>query len=558
MASLASTEEEGDIQALMADLAAGLEAMVQRAEVILAELNQLTELRRARDKAVVPGQKSLVHSVSGECTAFKPWIQRLRDTGSEINGVNEPGNHLQVHGIPTWLKEAKEALRCSNVPANEATWDIVKRCNGLERFACRFSCHPEFGTCDVCTADWSSKSRGKTNGAAEVPQCPPRTKQKPADLTWVDAVVDGGAKWVRVVGTDEQRLLLHMAQGGWDWEADDGADDEETGGVAEALQEFDIPAVVTVRKLVQAARANRHNYRVPRVHIVFTRITEGRNADIDRLIYLLRCLGETSGTHLTVDCADSDFLRIPPPPANIALQNLLVDELLDVTPTVNLDCTALIDLASDITHSDVEIQPWHRHDVVSQITSEREKGSSLVRFLYPVLRGRTLVCARAAAAHFRKIVGTMATPAEEARASILLPTEGAVSGEGPSTDLLDMLQALSKYPVDPDLRLPIKVVDEDVGATVSEAVASGRLPAVATAVAPALHALDRSIFFYGWVAGVTTITGNNTSAKQIVRLVEEYRTRDEEAGPKVYVCPITRALATKGRPKAGAETETEI
>jgi hypothetical protein len=42
--------------------------------------------------------------------------------------------------------------------------------------------------------------------------------------------------------------------------------------------------VVTVRQLIEAALVNRHEYKPPRLHIIFTRIVEGSNSEVDRLI----------------------------------------------------------------------------------------------------------------------------------------------------------------------------------------------------------------------------------------------------------------------------------
>jgi hypothetical protein len=367
----------------------------------------------------------------------------------------------------------------------------------------------------------------------------------------VDAVVSGGAEWLRIVGIGERRLLHEMAEMGWDWDASDESSD---------IDDDEAPMAGIVRQLVAAARANRHNYRPPRLHIVFTRVAEGSNSEIDRLIRKLRSMAK-QGIEIQVDCSNSEFLTSPCPPLEMALQNLLAEDLSDITPIVNLDCSILVALASDVTHSNIEIQPWHRRDVIFQIREEREVGSSLVKALYPKLRSRRLLCTAKAAARFWEIVDTIATATEAARAEIILPKAGS-SGKT-SEELVDKLQTLSIHPVDPNLRLPIEVVEADApddtttdiaddfttdGHHLATDIEMRRLPRSAEFIASILSDLNRSIYYYGWLHQITTVTANNSLAKQIRLLVEEQRTNDDEAGPKIQVFPFTRALATKGRP----------
>ncbi|KAH8902514.1 hypothetical protein BR93DRAFT_887205 [Coniochaeta sp. PMI_546] len=433
------------------------------------------------------------------------------------------------------LKHICEKLDCSNIYSLEAAWDVVKRCSGLEQLASKFSLHASVGHCFLC--------KGK--------KCPPKGRQDSKSVVYVDAVVNGGAEWLRIVGIGERRLLHEMAEMGWDW----GASDESSDVVDD--DDCEVSVAEIVRQLVAAARANRHNYRPPRLHVVFTRVAEGSNSEIDRLIHKLRSI-PNQGVEIRIDCSNSEFLAGPSPPLETALQNLVAEDLSDITPTIALDCSILVALASDVTHSDIEIQSWHRKDVVVQIREERAVGSSLVKALYPVLRSRRLLCTAKAAQRFWEIVDTIATATEAARAEVILPKAGVA--EKTSVELVAELQTLSIHPVDPNLRLPIMVIETDVQ---DDLVTDGqcrylstdreerRLPSSAQLVSSILTELNRNIYFYGWLHQITTVTANNSLAKQIRLLVEEQRTDDGEVGPRIWVFPFTRALATKGRPANG-------
>lgn len=511
-------DETEDLQALAANVTAKAEELVVKTTQLLAEFQQLSATREANGHGVAPGLRSLVQNVSSEDAAVRKHLQKLRD-----------GVDYDDTGV--FLKRLASSLQCSNVPAIASTWDVVKRCRGLESLTLRFSRHSASGACPVCPL--------------ATKKCPAKSRQAPGDLAQVDAVVDGGAEWIRVAGISERRLLLHMAEGGWDWGSDGGSDD----GAEELEEDCDVSVAVTLRQLVEAARVNRHDYRPPRVHLIFTQISEGSSFEIDRFIRLLRGLGSRGrgpAVEVIVDCANSAFLAAPPPPPDVALQNLLPDEFAGLTGALNFDCSLLVALVSDVTHVRAPAQPWHRGDVARQIGDELEHGSSLVRLLYPALRGRRLVCTPAAACRFRVIVATVGSETEAARAAVILGAEdGGLPGKSPEA-LVAELQGLSDHPVDPDLRLPVKVVEpRDSADDISGAIEACRLPAVARPVLSGMTELNREIFMYGWAEGVTSVTTNNTLTKQVVRLIEERRTSDEEAGPSIWVYRVMRALGGK-------------
>jgi hypothetical protein len=257
---------------------------------------------------------------------------------------------------------------------------------------------------------------------------------------------------------------------------------------------------------------------------------------------------------VTVDSADSGFNRSAVPPFKTVCQNLLLDNRDDLTPVLNLDCTTLIALVSDIPHSRVALRHWHRDDVKSQIRKEADEGSSLEQSLYPLLRGRGMVCTREAAKRVREIVATLGTDTELARSLIFLSPDSVTPAKS-HDELVSELQKLSIHSVPSDLQLPVKIIDIGLRDTWEDLVEEGQLPQVVRAIVPGLlWDVNLEIFLYGWATGMSTVTSNNALAKQIVRQVLQRRTREEEIGPIICVHPATRALASKRRPK-GAESE---
>ncbi|KAL1872441.1 hypothetical protein VTK73DRAFT_1519 [Phialemonium thermophilum] len=542
---------------------------------LLEEYYRFETLWKSRTRGVVTGLKTLRQTVNGEAATLRPLLGRLRRLSSE--GAEELGSEQAefVQRICTFLQ-------CSNVPSQETSWEIVKRCHGLHRLATHFSRHYSVGGGSACLL--CNPASG--TGILQARKCPPighqARRQANKEVVWVDAVVDDGKTWLRIVSVSEKSLLFDMAAGGWDWDAGDdhkeegrSGDENEVRLLEGTLDQGDeddddgISLVVMVRRLVEAARANRHQNRIPRLHIVLPRITESSNPEIARLIRQIRGMGRCRGRNgagtaeveIIVSCANSPFLTASCPPVADALANLLPKKLANLTSTVNLDCTVLIALVSDICHmprqvaaSKVAFQKYASQQLLEELTD----GSSLVAHLYPALRSRRLVCTPTAAAQFWEIIDTIASPTEATRAAAILPRS---PGQGRADPVVE-LQRLSEHVVDSGLKLPIEVAGPPEGTeerfNVQRLVERGLLPTVAAKVAssPEISELNRGIVFYGWVQGITTVTCNNTLAKQLMRLVDECRTADEEAGPNVWVHPVTRALLTKG--KRGPKDEKSL
>lgn len=484
--------------------------IVARSDQLLQEMGQLRERYfevNGRNEHI-PGLIVLMNSVKQERNSAQSSLASC----SELLGNDGQDCDVQA---------AETRLRCSNVPAMETHWNIFKRCHHLISVETTISKFPRV------------KSNGK-GGLQKVkaPQGQARGKgNKDLDSVYVHAIVDGGAEWLRIISKDEKRILMEMAEEGWDWEAD-----EEDAIDQDVLE--DIPLFRTAKDLAGAARNNWSNYHHPRIRIVCTRIAEGRNKEIDRLIQAMRCAGGDDIT-VTVDCADSEWdANNPPVEIKSAIANLVPGEDMSLLgDTVLLDTSVLIGLVSDASHSRVEKKPWHNEDLKAQIEDELNGISFLMSNAYPRLRGRKLVCTKEAVAHFEEITTTIGSPTERERARLLL--DGG----------LEDLRRLSIHPIPDDLLLPVKVlVDQSTDLRADDLVHDGRLPSVAIQIEKHLLRVtgNRATHLYGWATGLTVVTSNRSLAKKLVRMVETSLTGDYETGPKICSLPYNRALATKG------------
>jgi hypothetical protein len=73
----------------------------------------------------------------------------------------------------------------------------------------------------------------------------------------------------------------------------------------------------------------------------------------------------------------------------------------------------------------------------------------------------------------------------------------------------------------------------------------GKLPPVAHKVEEILSDINTSVFMYGWVSKIMTITSNRTVVKQIETTIELQRDAEDLEGPLVWVCDTARSLIGK-------------
>ncbi len=291
--------------------------------------------------------------------------------------------------------------------------------------------------------------------------------------------------------------------------------------------------------LKKAAKAVRVRYKHPEVRFVLPKLEQGKIPQIDRLLDDIRASG------VTVQCA-GDLEDIPIPPLTEILDRLVVDDFAAFSPVLNIDCTILLALVSDLSHGRVAVEPWFHRAIRRQIELEEEE-KLLPTFLFPAMGSRELVCTAEAAKRMREIVDLIGTPAEKVRTALLMGEERDINGVGGGNSngdratwrktLVTSFRQWSEYEIPEEWNLPITTVDGHIDITT--------LSPSAIAVSDNLTAINRSVFLYGWATGRTTISSNRTVAKLIETVIEEHRIGEEDVGPDVWLCPTARSLVGK-------------
>ncbi|KAL7795156.1 hypothetical protein V8C37DRAFT_45471 [Trichoderma ceciliae] len=407
-------------------------------------------------------------------------------------------------------------------------WDILKRCHSFRVINQTFQ---------GSAKEERKKQLSRIVGDGRDKQQLNRTLKEQAKVE-VD-VVQGGKEWLDIRWFQADRLARQMTDCGWGW------GDHQLGDAVDPEEWEDAPLAKQVKRLVAAAKMNRHEYRVPRLRIVFPNLMKGENEDIDVLLDQICRLDPL--VEIIIEDGSGMFMQTPPPPFQDAVRNLMGDEFDGLTDTLNMDHTILVDLISDITHLQLQPQPWQAQTTRLQIEEERRHGGVMVRALYPILQGRTLVCTQEAAEHFHEVLSTVGTPTERGRGGLLVPFDDDTRNM-PVEEIRRRFQELSAHPLPRNVQVPIQILAETwTMSTVNQAVAAGRLPRVALDVAEcgAFKSSKLSIYMYGWATGNVTITSNKEVRGQIRTWVEANRRDDHERGPAIWRIDVTRNLLAK-------------
>lgn len=316
---------------------------------------------------------------------------------------------------------------------------------------------------------------------------------------------------------------MEMAKNGWNQD-DSDSDDEDFDSSTKNHDDddMDIPIVKMAITLANLAKESRIRYRTPHVHFVLTRINSG-NKDIDTVLDRIRATGATITT------ADQ-ILRAPA--IEDVLDDLVVDERKFFSETLNICCTILLAVVSDISHGQVKEEAWFNRNIRRQIEIE-DNEHLMQNTLWPTMVGRDLVCTKIATQRMREIVDLIGTDSEKERTRLFMGDDPSKSPE----QLLGEFQKLSAHSIPSDWRLPIKIVDEQVS--------DEKSPRLAETVAKELSDINESVFIYGWKTGRTTITSNRSAVKAIERCVEANRLDDEDIGPDAFIVPTARSLVAK-------------
>lgn len=493
------------------DLVEGLSALsiatetqnlVDRCNQLLREVTEFADYLKVKRKLLRVEHRHFRREIQTDLKTLERWNRTL---SSQVDGQDEqqPDPHIY------------HAVKSSNLPFLEAVWTAAKQSRDVVELK--------------------------------------RTGQL------VDVVTNGGLRWIKVSTITESRLLMEMANKGWEWQDQDSEEDgsSDDGDSQSALGAFDdddigLSLVNMARSLSESARRTRIQYKHPSVELILTRIQEGKSKDIDKVLTTIRSLG------VQVICKSEPSGSIPLDLPT--MQRMVPEDWETFTEVLNIDCTILLALVSDISHQDINEQAWFNRAIKRQIEIENEE-QLLPAILWPALAGRRLVCTQEAARRMQEIVDTIGTETERAR------TQYIMGKDVPMDTVLSDLQKLSKHTIPPNIHLPIETLHYtyDPSSTSPHPAQVSNIPLTTTHFPPSankiatkLSDINSSVFFFGWAANIMTVTSNKTTARQIESLVEEFREADDEVGPRVWICPISRSLIAKEKERSTSNRSLRV
>ncbi|EEA26238.1 hypothetical protein TMatcc_005504 [Talaromyces marneffei ATCC 18224] len=470
--------------------------------------------------------------------------EKLRDGRQQQNGYDDDDTELE-------MREGRiiHTLRSSNLSFLTAVWTIAKeRCPGVISFSKRFY--------------WDKDANKPVEGKEDKQAKPPNKDKKKS--AFVDIVYGNGEDWMKVSSVNESRLLFEMAEKGWELDSDEEGESSSLQNAqfdpagprreipidhGEGEEDGDQLELITMAfDMIKASRATRVRYKNPRVHIIAPKLEEGKVPEIDKVLNIIRSYGVTieCGMQIRDIFADDEAYDKRDPNSitadDLPLSFMLPNPFEKFTDVINVDCTLLLALASDLSHTqNITPSPSFHRAIIRQIEVEDEL-PLLTTELWPAMVGRQLVCTQEAIKRMKEIVSTIGTETERKRAAILLG-EGEMEGLDKDT-LLRELQAISDHSIPDRLNLPISVVDAH--AEINAALQQKKFPPVIDKITEILTDINHSVFLYGWARDIFTVSSNKTVVKQIESTIEDNRGDDDTLeGPKIWICDTARSLIGK-------------
>lgn len=452
---------------------------------------------------------------------------------------------------------SKHKLRSSNLPFYETIWNVAKRTGKITGLRQRFKWDEP-----ACSESSSAKQQedsdqiiGDATKSSNIIQQEPIRLHHVTKRVDIDVVADHGAEWIKVSLITEKQLLYDLARQGWtmgdESDSEDTQHDSPGGDDAEEVKcttskdaECDIQLLRTAKHMVSASKQHWHHFSRPRTRLILPRIHHGRVLEIDKVVDCIRVLG------CQVDLASDPISSDHPKSQNLAfdISHLGASYLENFSPALNIDCSILIAIISDVSHTiDFKAQPWFDRNI-RQFVELEARERLLLTYLYPAMSERKLFCTEEAADKTREIAQTLGTDTEKRRAEILLCDCSQMSAE----EARPMMAVLSDHPIPEGWQIPINVVQAE---KVEPEIPNFPVE-VAERVGSYLSPLNRSVFLYGWRSGHTTLTSNRAVARQIEALVRECIDNGDGSGklvrgPHIWVNMKARSLV--GREKESSE-----
>ena len=513
-----------DSDAAYLALEASLNPLLVRAQTLLDEITAFESLFHSAKIDV--DIRVFKREVCGEERTLECLAVTLRTGRGE--SVEEPINTPKIQTKPSERKTkgslcVANRVDSSNLSWYETLWATAKRQSGVAGIL--RSIHT--------FASREAASRPESEERHRLEHTDRNDRQLRENLV-VDIIADGGLEWIKVSTITPKRLLYEIAREGWNgYDSDsevgsDAASDEQSKGSHDGSN---FALVRLAQDMRIAARAVRVRYQHPKIRFILPNIEEGVAEEVDAMLAGIRATGsivDCSGTAYT-NQAGGNMSPTSHGAGDLRMMLPLIHSCGPrLTSTLNIDCTILLSLISDISHilkEDLVPAPAGRYcnEVLKQLEADA-RSPLLPNELYPKLGNRELVCTTEAARRMREIVETMGTHSERKRANIFFgegPTPNWSSGQ----DLLSALRECSAHAVPNSLKLPINVVDYDVDAVLSGSISPKHLPVpiARNVINNKLHLsnVNKSMFLYGWDAGIVTVTGNRAATTQIERAINE-------------------------------------
>jgi hypothetical protein len=509
--------------------------LLSRAQLLLTELTTFQFYLQSNKKEDAVGIRQFLSSVQSEAKSLERNAGVISEEQLILEDKKKEEEIKRLH-----------ALRSSNLPFYEVIWQVAERCEGVVSLGTK-NRRVSYANAKSPAVPSDQYSRDNKRGSGRPEK----------DANSADIVVDNGETWIKVSTITEKRLLFEMAKEGWEG-CDGGSSEHHTESDDESgTQRHSIEIVRLAEDMKMAASSVRVRYRHPKIHFILPRISEGRLDEIDAIVEDIRKTGAT------VECAAELQSRFSGHPSALnsltpaaRFSRMLPRAHPPLTSTLNIDCTMLLALISDISHFNLQNLPnapngKYHSAILRQIRSE-ESASLLESEIFPILLARRLHCTSHAARRMREIVQMMGTAAEQARAEIFF-SEGDFVGLS-AAELGVKLKELSDHDVPPGLQLPIEVVDFDADVMLARPRPNFSI-GMMLQVANGLSEINRSVFLHGWCQKIVTISSNRAVAKEIEKLVcQLLDTRDERegvilsddvVGPDIWVCDTARSLIGK-------------
>ena len=518
----------------IADLEASLGSLLLRARTLVDEISAFESLLHStKSDADV---RAFKREVCSESRALEWLSVSLRGRRGELEADSSTKRkskadlHQQKITSPSCVANR---VHSSNLSWYETLWAVAKCQRGVTGILRRVQTFPSM-------VKASSKSKIETEDHLERGDGKDRSFR--VNLV-VDIVAMDGMEWIKVSTITTKRLLYEIAKEGWNESDSDSEPGSDASRIEQSKSTYDSGNLVLVRfaqEMKKAARAVRVRYQHPNIRFILPNIVEGVVEMVDAMIAAIRVTGAT------VDCRSSGITNDED--LRMGNTSLRCDDLRTMLPstgssapclssTLNVDCTILLSLISDISHKvkeDLLPAPIGRYckEVLRQLELDA-RSPLLPNELYPIMINKDVVCTMEAARRMREIVETMGTRAEQRRADAFFG-EGTMTNWSSAQELLSTLQECSAHAVPCRLKLPIKVIDYDADAVLAGSISAKHLPVpIARNVISnklRLSVVNKSMFLYGWDAGIVTLTGNRAVTGQIERAINEALNEAEYGG----------------------------